>query len=185
MATIFRQYEHDHWKSMITREDYTQLLLDNLKRHVSGTEDLQEYSFMKSVPERLVDLVAAGFAKREITTETKKLSRDGEYWIQYWNSMKIKNDLDNIYHVPDSQIKYPLLSRHAFGPMKVKEIRKRFKEELIKQRLYDFDEQWNYYLDCIASQHLPEDLYRDGYIKYSQARTAQNIYDLNHRKSSK
>lgn len=58
------------------------------------------------------------------------------------------------------------------------------KKELIKQRLYDFDEQWNYYLDCLASQHTPEELYRRGYIKYSQARTAQNIYDINHKMTS-
>lgn len=61
-------------------------------------------------------------------------------------------------------------------------LHRQFKTKLIEQQLYDFKEQWNYYIECLASQYKPEVLYQNRHIKFNEAKRAQWIYDACHGK---
>lgn len=78
------------------------------------------------------------------------------------------------------KIHYKLSNGNEFGDSG--KLHRSFKTELIKQRLYDFKEQWNYYVECLASQYKPDELYHSRHIKFKEAKRAQWIYDACHGK---
>lgn len=77
----------------------------------------------------------------------------------------------------------PTGSSNGFGNGKIKiNVHREFKTKLIEQQLYNFEEQWNYYIECLASQYKPEILYQNRHIKFNEAKRAQWIYDACHGK---
>lgn len=154
----------------IDRDDMTMIMINDLKDYVSGNGKIKQYRFRYDVkrPEVPVDFNNAHLI---VTRPDNNRCCFGFFFP---NPDPNNLDKEGIGMIVTTHGASKLEDRRYHNQVS-------FKKILINQRLFDFQEQWEYYRELLARQHTPEMLYDQGYIDFEEAETAWNIYDLYHK----